>query len=96
MTARAPTRLALRGDLLDFTATPGWADTGLRGVRWREDHWLLIEDGRIVGAQLGSQAPDASWTRQVSFLDFLRSGEKDIDAFIKPGKSKAKKASISK
>jgi hypothetical protein len=32
----------------------------------------------------------------VRFLDFLRSGEKDIDLFIKTGKSKAKKTSISK
>lgn len=32
----------------------------------------------------------------ISFLDFLRSGEKDIDTFIKTGKSKAKKTSISK
>ena len=64
MSAAETKRLALRGDLLDFTAAPGWADTGLRGVRWREDHWLLIEGGRIVGAQPGSQAPDASWTRQ--------------------------------
>ena len=32
----------------------------------------------------------------VSFLDFLRSGEKDIDTFIKTGKTKTKKTSISK
>jgi guanine deaminase len=59
----AARRLALRGDLLDFTAAPGWADTGLHGVRFRPDHWLLVEGGRIVGAQPGAQLPDAGWTR---------------------------------
>ncbi len=54
-------RLALRGDLLDFTAPPRWADTGLHGVRWRADHWLLIEGGRIVGAQPGDEAPGPGW-----------------------------------
>ncbi len=58
---RTPARLALRGDLLDFTAAPGWADTGLRGVRFRADHWLLVEDGRIVGAQPGVEVPGAGW-----------------------------------
>ncbi len=57
-----PTRVALRGDLLDFTADPGFAaPAGAPGVRYRPDHWLLIADGRIVGAQL--EAPDAGWTR---------------------------------
>jgi len=60
----APARLALRGDLLDFTAAPAWADTGLGSVRWRADHWLLVEEGRIVGARQASQAPDASWARE--------------------------------
>ena len=59
---RSAARLALRGDLLDFTATPGWADIGPHGVRFRADHWLLIEGGRIVGAQPGAQMPDAGWT----------------------------------
>lgn len=61
MSTRPTTRLALRGDLLDFTGTPAWGDTASPAVRLRPDHWLLIEDGRIVGAQPGSQAPDASW-----------------------------------
>ena len=63
-TAGAAHRLALRGDLLDFTGTPNWADTGLHGVRFRADHWLLIEAGHIVGAQPGARQPDASWTCQ--------------------------------
>ena len=59
-----PSRLALRGDLLDFTAAPAWGETAAPGVRFRADHWLLIEDGRIVGAQPGDQAPGAGWTLQ--------------------------------
>jgi guanine deaminase len=56
-------RLALRGDLLDFTHLPEWGAIESDAVRFREDHWLLIEDGRIVGAQPGSLAPDQSWMR---------------------------------
>jgi guanine deaminase len=55
-------RLALRGDLLDFTAAPAWADTASSAVRFRPAHWLLIEDGRIAAVQ--ADAPDASWPRQ--------------------------------
>jgi guanine deaminase len=45
-------RLILRGDLLDFTADPGFAAPDESpGVRWREDHAVLIEDGRITGVQ---------------------------------------------
>ncbi len=54
-----PSRIALRGDLLDFTATPQWGAIESPAVRFRPDHWLLIEDGRIVGAQ--TDAPDATW-----------------------------------
>ena len=43
-------RIALRGDLLDFTGTPAWGDTTASQVRFRPDHWLLSEGGRIVGA----------------------------------------------
>ena len=62
--ASTPSRLALRGDLLDFNATPALGGHSMRGVRWRPDHWLLVENGRIAGAQPGAQAPDASWARQ--------------------------------
>ncbi|MDN3922768.1 guanine deaminase [Roseateles violae] len=55
-------RLALRGDLLDFTSMPGWAQLDSPAVRFQPDHWLLIEDGRIVGTQ--AAAPDASWDRE--------------------------------
>ena len=56
-----PTRIALRGDLLDFDGMPGWGDIDSPAVRFRPDHWLLIEQGRISGVQ--PQAPDASWDR---------------------------------
>jgi guanine deaminase len=60
-------RLALRGDLLDFTADPGFAATAeVSGLRWRPDHWLLIEDGHIINAQPAGSVdsdPDASWQR---------------------------------
>jgi guanine deaminase len=59
-TAAPPGRLAIRGDLLDFAATPAWGDIEAKGaVRFRPDHWLLIDAGRVVGAQ--PQAPDGSW-----------------------------------
>lgn len=54
-------RLALRGDLLDFTGAPEWGVTESPVVRFRPGHWLLIEGGRIVGAQ--PDMPDASWAR---------------------------------
>jgi len=56
-------RLALRGDLLDFTGAPEWGATESPLVRYRPDHWLLVDDGRIVGTQPGTQAPDASWAQ---------------------------------
>ena len=58
----ATTRLALRGDLLDFSGAPAWGDVDSGAVRFRPDHWLLIENGRITGAQTAE--PDASWARQ--------------------------------
>ena len=55
------TRLALFGDLLDFTAAPAWGETESSAVRWRPAHWLLVEDGRIAAVQ--RDAPDARWQR---------------------------------
>lgn len=57
-----PRRWALRGDLLDFTAAPAWGETDSPAVRFERDHWLLVEDGRIVGRQ--AEAPDESWARK--------------------------------
>ncbi len=55
-------RLALRGDLLDFTAEPDWGDTESSAVRFRADHWLLVEDGRIAAVQ--AEAPGPDWPRE--------------------------------
>jgi guanine deaminase len=55
------TRIALRGDLLDFVAAPARAERDSPAVRWRPGHWLLIEGNHIVGAQ--TAAPDATWRR---------------------------------
>ena len=54
-------RIAIHGDLLDFTAEPAWGDTESAAVRWRPAHWLLAEGGRIVSVQ--ARAPDESWQR---------------------------------
>lgn len=52
----------MRADLLDLTADPGWSATDTApGVRWRPDHWLLVADGRIAGAQ--AEPPDDTWER---------------------------------
>ena len=54
-------KLAIRADLLDFTAAPPWGSTGLTGVRWRPDHWLLVDGERIAGASPGEQPPGPDW-----------------------------------
>jgi guanine deaminase len=54
-------RFALRGDLLDFTAAPRLGERECPAVRWRPDQWLLVDGGRIVGAQ--AVDPDPSWRR---------------------------------
>ena len=60
--ASAP-RLAIRGDLLDFSGAPAWGDVASSVARFRADHWLLIEGGRIVGAEASDASLDASWLR---------------------------------
>ena len=57
----SPQRIALRGDLLDFVDRPARAEPESPAVRFRPDHWLLIDGERIVGAQ--AKAPDEGWTR---------------------------------
>ena len=54
-------RLAIFGDLLDFTAAPAWGDVDSPAVRFRPAHWLLVEGGRIAGAQ--AQDPGEGWQR---------------------------------
>jgi guanine deaminase len=63
MTQPVMSPLAIRADLLDFAADPGWsAADDAPGMRWRPDHWLLIDErGRIAGVQ--PQAPDARYVR---------------------------------
>lgn len=57
-------RIALRGDLLDFTADPGLDDPAAASVRHRPDHWLFVERGRIVDAQPASATtPGEDWRR---------------------------------
>jgi guanine deaminase len=60
-TTAATTRIALRGDLLDFTDEPAWGEVESGAVRYRPDHWLLIENGRIRGAQAAE--PADGWVR---------------------------------
>jgi guanine deaminase len=62
--SRTAPKLALRADLLDFTHTPLWASTALQNVRWRPDHWLLIDGERIAGALPGDQSPGDDWFKQ--------------------------------
>jgi guanine deaminase len=54
-------RIALRGDLLDFTSAPAWGETESAAVRYRPDHWLLIEGGCVAGVQ--AEAPGEDWQR---------------------------------
>lgn len=52
-------KIALRGDLLDFAAAPAWGQRDSDAVRFRPDHWLLIdEQGRIAGVQADWPGPD--------------------------------------
>jgi guanine deaminase len=60
----APAKLALRADLLDFTATPALDDVDTPALRFRPDHWLLIEQGRIQAVLPGDQAPGEDWARE--------------------------------
>jgi guanine deaminase len=61
--AVAPRRVALRGDLLDFVATPEWGAVESAAVRFRPDHWLLVDAGRIVGCHAGAQMPEDTFMR---------------------------------
>jgi guanine deaminase len=54
-------RLALRGDLLDLTADPGFDAVEPAAVRFDADTWLLVADGRIAGRTRDD--PGAGWTR---------------------------------
>jgi guanine deaminase len=64
MSAVATTRRALRGDLLDIVADPGLGAPSIDAVRYRPDHWLMIEGERIVGARPAAEAPGDDWARE--------------------------------
>ena len=65
--ARVANRVAIRGDLLDFTGAPEWGATDSSAVRYRPDHWLLIENGVIAGTQAAALAKavpiDRTWVQ---------------------------------
>lgn len=65
MTLTSSPRIALQGDLLDFTGTPGLSSGPAQPacVRWRPDHWLLIENGRIREVLPPEAAPGNDWQR---------------------------------
>ena len=52
---------AIRADLLDFTGDPGLDDPRSAALRWRPDHWLLIEGGRIAAVQ--ADEPGEDWRK---------------------------------
>ncbi len=54
-------RLAIRGDLLDLTADPGFDAVEPAAVRFDADTWLLVDDGRIAGRTRDD--PGEGWTR---------------------------------
>lgn len=54
-------RIAIYGDLLDFSGEPAWGDTESKTVRFRPAHWLIVEGGRIVGVQ--AELPGDDWQR---------------------------------
>src|SRR5258707_11150021 len=55
-------RKVLRGDVLDFTADPGFNAPGESpGVRFRPDHHVLIEGERIAAVQPASEALSPDW-----------------------------------
>jgi guanine deaminase len=61
MTA-APPSVALFGDLLDLAGNPGF-EVASPSVRFRPDHWLWIDAGRIVRATPASEPPPERFER---------------------------------
>jgi guanine deaminase len=54
-------KIAIRGDLLDLPRDPGLTSVDAAAVRWRPDHWLMVESGVIVDAT--DVEPGADWNR---------------------------------
>jgi guanine deaminase len=55
------TKLAIRSDLLDITADPGFGGVETSKVRFDADCWLMIHNGRIVGRSRAE--PGSEWQR---------------------------------
>jgi len=56
-------RFAIFGDLLDLSSAPRWGEVESEAVRFRPDHWLLVDDGKIVGVQ--QAPPDAAEVERI-------------------------------
>lgn len=56
-----PQRVAIRADLLDLVADPGFDALDSPAVRFDADAWLLVEDGRIAGRTHADPGP--GWQR---------------------------------
>ncbi len=54
----ASSRVAIQADLLDFPTSPHFGEVAAADARWRPNHWLLVQDGRIAAVQ--PEAPDAA------------------------------------
>ena len=48
-------------DEANYSAEPEWGATESSAVRFRPDHWLVVDGGRIVAVQ--RKGPDGSFTR---------------------------------
>jgi guanine deaminase len=59
-----PTRRALRADLLDFSVDPGLGTPNPMAVRYRPDHWLLVDGERIAAVLPATEAPGEDWRRE--------------------------------
>lgn len=68
-------KTAIRADLLDFTGDPGLAEIDSNAVRFRADHWLLIDgSGRIEAVQPHEPGDD--------FVKLDRRGQLLLPGFI--------------
>jgi guanine deaminase len=56
-------RCAIQADLLDFNGDPGLGAPQDAAVRFRPDHWLLIDGERIAAVLPPQQPPGPDWRR---------------------------------
>ena len=62
--AAAPSRVALRGDLLYLRADPGVDPDAGACVHFEPDGWLLLEGGRVAALRAADDPPGADWPRE--------------------------------